>query len=108
MPKYRIVVHGQNYLLDFDGEPKKLGFRQTFYIRAATVEQAREKALASVTRDPTLVQNILNGSRDPIRNEVESAKWAGLFKLFASGAGKRHFYLQEEGKEPSNDLSSES
>lgn len=92
MRKYEVVVSGRNYLLPCDGEPQKIGFSQTFYIRAATAEQARGEAADRIARDPALVQNALNGLADPVRIVVESVDIAGPLKIFAGETGERHYF----------------
>lgn len=99
MRKYKITVRGQNFLLPCDGEPQKLGFSQTFYLRAATPEKAREEITSRLARDPYLVQNALNGPGDPFRVMVESVKWAGPLKLFSAEKGRRRFNLEKEEDE---------
>ncbi|HKL48651.1 MAG TPA: hypothetical protein VJ882_03255 [Desulfuromonadales bacterium] len=96
MRKYKITVRGQNFLLPCDGEPQKLGFSQTFYLRAVTPEKAEEEVTSRLARDPYLVQNALNGPGDPFRVVVESVRWAGPLSLFTEGKGRRSFSLEKE------------
>ncbi|NIQ93674.1 MAG: hypothetical protein GWO11_05565 [Desulfuromonadales bacterium] len=95
MRKYKVVISGRNYLLPCDGEPRKVGFFQTFYLRSSSAEQASEEAAGRITRDPFLVQNALNGSGDPFRIVVESVRPAGPLKLFAGGSGERRFFPED-------------
>lgn len=66
-----------------------------FYLRAATPDKACEEVTSRLTRDAYLIQNALNGPGDPYRIVVESVKWAGPFKPFTNGPGKRTFSLEK-------------
>ena len=96
MKKYKVLLNGQNYLLDFDGELRKFGFHTTRFVKASNQKEAETKAIALIHRDPTLVQNVLNGSKDPTTIKVDGAKSVGIFDLFFKKQDRFRFYIEDE------------
>ena len=107
MNKFRVVLKGHNYLLPYDGEPRKMGFTVVRTVRANTPEEAVESVRRSIVREPRLVGELLNGSGDPASLEVESIQRLGLFKgSRRSTQGFEFFFedlpenLETEGAKP--------
>ena len=65
MSKYRVLLNGQNFLLNFDGLPQKLGFYVTRFVDAADDEEAEKAAVALLRDDASLKGLVLNGRDDP-------------------------------------------
>jgi hypothetical protein len=45
MKKFKVKLHGKNFFLNLDGEPKKLGFYTTRFVKAANPEEAEKIAV---------------------------------------------------------------
>jgi len=84
MKRFRVLLKGHNYLLPYDGEPRKMGFTAVRVVRADTPEEAERLARAGIVCDSRLVRDLLNGSQDPATLEVESIRKLGLFGRDAS------------------------
>ncbi len=100
MKKFCVLLTGHNYLLPYDGEPRKMGFRATRIIRANSAEEAGVLALRNLVRDPRLVNDLLNGSQDPSTLAIDSIQRLGLFKRLATPRQGLDFFfedLPEEG-----------
>lgn len=60
MPKWRVLLNGQNFLMDVDGQLTKLGFYANRYVEAESSELAELAAVQCVREDETF---------DSVRNE---------------------------------------
>ena len=65
MSKYRVLISGENFLLNFDGRPQKLGFYVTRFVDAADAEDAENAAVALLRDDAALKGLVLNSRDDP-------------------------------------------
>ena len=61
---YRVRLNGQKFLLNFDGESKRVGFYTTRDVKADSFEDAEMKAVNLIKNDDFLIENILNESAD--------------------------------------------
>lgn len=64
MNQYRVLLNGQNFLLNFDGKIQKTGFYITRNVKAESVEDAEQKATELIKNDEWLKNNILNDRND--------------------------------------------
>jgi hypothetical protein len=65
MSKYRVLINGETFLLNFDGQPQKLGFYVTRVFDAQSPNEAEFAAVDSVREDSHLKGNVLNERDDP-------------------------------------------
>jgi hypothetical protein len=65
MSRYRVLINGENFLLNFDGRPRKSGFYVTRFVDAADSEDAENAAVASLRDDAALKGLVLNSRDDP-------------------------------------------
>ncbi|HEX8745798.1 MAG TPA: hypothetical protein VF717_01275 [Pyrinomonadaceae bacterium] len=65
MGKYRVLINGENFLLDFDGQLRKLGFYVTRAVDAQDPDEAELTAVDLVREDSRLKGNVLNERDDP-------------------------------------------
>jgi hypothetical protein len=100
MKKYLVVLRGHNYLLPYDGEPRKMGFTATRMVRANSPEEAEAIVRGNIVRDPRLVRELLNGSRDPSSLEVETIRKLGLFKSLSSSPQGLEFFFEDLPEAP--------
>lgn len=74
MPLYRVVLRGENFLLNFTGEPGVFGFHVTHFVKAPDEEQARHTATILTRKDRRLNSVLLNTPQNPNRLECESVR----------------------------------
>ncbi|MCA1592796.1 MAG: hypothetical protein LC754_09135 [Acidobacteria bacterium] len=65
MSKYRVLINGENFLLNFDRQLQKLGFYVTRVVDARNPEEAELAAVNLVREDSRLKDNVLNERDDP-------------------------------------------
>lgn len=68
---FRILLHGQNFLVDVEGEEQKLGFYVTRFLKAFEPDDAAGGAFALLREDPILSDAVLNGPNDEPFVDVE-------------------------------------
>jgi len=62
--KYLVFVLGENFLLDFEQGPRRVGFYTTRYVEARDEEQAEQEAVRLIREDEHLRALMLNGPDD--------------------------------------------
>jgi hypothetical protein len=65
MSKYRVLINGENFLLNSEGRPQKLGFYVTRFVDARDAEDAENAAVALIREDVALQGLVLNNRDDP-------------------------------------------
>jgi hypothetical protein len=65
MSKYRVLINGENFLLNFDGRLEKVGFYVTRVVEARKPDEAELAAVDLVREDSRLKDNVLNERDDP-------------------------------------------
>ncbi len=96
MKIYKVTLTGRNYLMDFDGEPRKLGFSSVRYVRSKDADEAERQARRQISCHPTLVQGALNGKMDPPVVEIESIKRCWVSHLFHKKPAGLRFFTDED------------
>ena len=64
MPLYRVLVTGENFLVNLDSVPEKMGFFTGCFVEAASREQAETVAIDLVRHRQGLVGKVLNAEAD--------------------------------------------
>ena len=96
--KYRVLVRGENFLLNLDGKNQKLGFYTTRFVEAPNEEEAEERAFAMLRNDPKLQKGVLNEKSDvPVMFAEEIVELGSFDGLKMPGTGFA-FYPQEREK----------
>jgi len=72
MNKYRVMINGQNYLMNVEGMPRRMGFYKTYFLQAETPEDAENLAVQRIIDDPKWQGNVLNETYDPPVMYLES------------------------------------
>jgi hypothetical protein len=62
--KYKVLVHGDNFLFSLEGKALKFGFYTTRFVEALNEEDAEEKAIALLGDDSSLRSCVLNEQTD--------------------------------------------
>ena len=65
MSKYRVLLNGENFLLNFNGQLQKLGFYVSRVVDAQNPGEAELAAVNLVREDSRLKGNVLNELDDP-------------------------------------------
>ena len=65
MNHYRVFLKGQNFLLNVDGTPKRLGFFTTRFVQANNRDGAELLAVDLIRSDTWLRNSVLNERSDP-------------------------------------------
>jgi hypothetical protein len=65
MSKYKVFIHGRNFLLNLEGDSQKHGFYTTRFVEAKSEEEAEEKAISILRDDPKLRGSASNDWSDP-------------------------------------------
>ena len=98
MKKYKVFVHGQNFLLNLDGKAEKVGFYTTRFVEANDDHEAEESAIATLRNDPTLRDGVLNEEFDsPMLYVEEIAELDSFDGLTLPGTGFS-FYSGDEAE----------
>ena len=98
MKKYRVFIRGENFLMDLDGAPQKLGFYTTRFVEAANEEAAENVVMDLLRGDSKLVNNVLNEGSDPPMMYAEEIEEVKSFNGFPAPGTGFTFY-PEAGKE---------
>ena len=97
MKRFKIKLHGENFLLDFDGEPKKFGFYATTFIKAENSQDAEKIAIILIRKDLNLRNIVLNGSADRPKIHMEELKKLNLPIFFSKKLTRGFtFYCEDE------------
>jgi hypothetical protein len=78
MKQYKVFIHGTNFLVKFSGQPKKVGFYTTRFVRAANAEAAVDIAVQMLRDQESLRESVLNKPSDRPQLHVEKMFEADL------------------------------
>ena len=73
MSGWKVFLNGQNYLFEWEGQKRRMGFYTTRFVEAETAEIAKTVAIMAVRELPKL-RIALNDPSDPPRVEAESVE----------------------------------
>ena len=97
MKRFKVKLHGKNFFLNLDGEPRKLGFYATRFVKAQNPEEAEKIAVILTHQNPNLRDTVLNENADRPTINLEEIKEVSFLKFFAkkSTTGLT-FYSEDE------------
>ena len=72
MIKYRLLMHGQNFLINRDGGTHYYGFYQNFFLEAATLHQAKLMVTSKIWHDSELNGITLNAKNNPPKISLDT------------------------------------
>ena len=83
MKRFKVKLHGKNFLLNLDGELKKFGFYATKFVEAENPQEAEKIAVILSYQNPNLKGAVLN--QDVFRPTInlEAIKEVNFLKFFA-------------------------
>ncbi len=83
MKRFKVKLHGENFLLNLDGEFKKFGFYATRFVKAENPQQAEKIAVILTHQNPNLRNSVLNEHADRPAISLEEIKEVSFLKFFA-------------------------
>jgi hypothetical protein len=97
MKKFKVKLHGENFLLNLDGELKKYGFYATTFVKADNPQEAEKIAIILIHQNPNLRDTALNESTDRPTVKLEEIKEVSSLKFFAKKSTTGFtFYPEDE------------
>ena len=64
MKKYKVLIRGENFLINLEGKDQKLGFYTTVFVEGQDEEQAERRAIRLLQDDEDFRQSVLNEKSD--------------------------------------------
>jgi len=101
MPRYRVLIHGRNFRLNFDGRWQKTGFYTPRFADAPDALLAAHVALEDFRHSQKyqeLVEGSLNGSNDCSELNAEEIEEVRLDAGFDSALPGLAFYNEDEAE----------
>ena len=96
MQKFKVQLHGQNFLLNFDGEHKKFGFHATRYVSAASRSEAERIAIIMIHQYHAIRDALANeGTDSPVVTATETRTINVFQSLFFRSTDTFKFYPEE-------------
>jgi hypothetical protein len=78
--KFKVLIHGSNYLIQVDETTRKHGFYTTVFVEARNSEEAESAAIELLRKDSKLLNMVINSESDPPRHSVESTDEIASFE----------------------------
>ncbi len=95
MPKYLVLLEGENFRLKSGNGTQLLGFYTTRKVNASNEEDAELKAVAAITSDSKLLSSIDNTIGPEPKIYMSSISQIGWWHL-TGGTGYTFFPMEEE------------
>jgi len=97
MKRFKVKLHGKNFFLNLDGEPRKLGFYATRFVKAENPQEAEKIAVILTHQNPNLRKTLLNENDDRPKINLEGIKEINFLKFFAKKSTTDFtFYPEDE------------
>jgi hypothetical protein len=97
MKRFKVKLHGENFLLNLDGELKKFGFYATKFVKAENPQEAEKNAIILIYQTPNLRDTVLNENADRPTINLEEIKEVNFLKFFAKKSTTDFtFYPEDE------------
>ena len=97
MKRFKVKLHGENFLLNLDGELKKFGFYATKFVKAENPRKAEKIAVILSYQNPNLRDAVLNANADRPTINLEEIKEVNFLKFFAKKSTTDFtFYPEDE------------
>ena len=95
MAVWKVYLNGQNFLINFDGTPTRLGFYATRYVTADDSQSAEDSAIQCI-RDE-LMNIVVNDKADSPVIYAEEVDQIGPEDARPAGRGFTYYSEQESG-----------
>ena len=97
MKRFKIKLHGENFLLNLDGEFNKFGFYAVRFVKAESPKEAKKIATILIHQNPNLRDTVLNECVDRPRINIEEIEEVNFLKFFAQKyTASFTFYPEDE------------
>ena len=97
MKKFKVKLHGENFLLNLDGEFKKYGFYATKFVKAESPQETEKIAIILIHQNPNFRDTVLNENSDRPTINLEEVKEVNFLKFFAKKSTTGFtFYPEDE------------
>lgn len=97
MKRYKIQLKGENFLLNFTGEPRKFSFHATKFLKAKSPEDAEKMAIIMIRQTPDLRNTVLTEQTDRPRIVLDSIREVNpLLFLFKKSSTQLTFHAEDE------------
>jgi hypothetical protein len=97
MKRFKVKLHGKNFLLNVDGELKKFGFYATKFVEAENPQEAEKIAIILIHQNPNLRDTVFNENADRPTINLEEMKEVNFLKFFAKRSTTGFtFYPEDE------------
>ena len=83
MKRFKVKLHGENFLLNLDGELKKYGFFATKLVEAENPQEAEKNAIILIRQHPNSRDTVLNENADRSTIILEEIEEVNFLKSFA-------------------------
>lgn len=83
MKKFRVLLRGENFLLNSEGVVKRFGFYTTAFVVSPNGDEAEKMAVELIRKDQRLQEAVLNDKSDPpmlFAEEIEEVDSFGEFE----------------------------
>jgi hypothetical protein len=96
MKKYRVMLEGQNFLIEMDGKVGKYEFYQTFFLEAGSPAEAENAAVQKVRTNPDLRSAVRNSKDDAPTMHLEEIEEIQKFPKGTRRATGRAWYSEDK------------
>ncbi len=96
MPKFRVMIHGHNFLMEADGVRRRMGFYTQVFAEAEDLADAEARAVGVLRQDSKLRDGILNPPDDRPSMSVEEIEEIATFDGCTLPRTGLAFYAEEE------------
>jgi hypothetical protein len=97
MKRFRVKLHGENLLLNLDGEFRKFGFYATKFVKAENPQEAEKIAAILIHQSPNLRDTVVNENNYRLTFNIEEVEEVNLLKFLAKNSTTSfEFYPEDE------------
>ena len=96
MKRFKVKLHGENFLLNLNGELEKYGFYATKFVKAENPQDAEKIAIILIHQNPNLRDAVLNEAADRPKVNIEEIKEVNFLKFFVKKSTAGFTFYPEE------------
>lgn len=101
MKNFQVLLKGENFLLNLDGELRCFGFHTTRWVKAQDEQEAQKIAVILVRQNPHLQTIQTNESSSPSRIVIEKVREISSLRYFLKKSKETFTFFSEEEAEDS-------